>query len=238
MVRFPTAQPLPRVPRSRRDDLFEKGHPLCAKRGGIGIVMSREGDTATVLISEELISGCIPLTEMPPVGAVVEVEARCDLMVILDWSDGVPQPILGEWYFTPAESPNWAEADKTDAPMGVGLEITNAAPEGPGILWNRADFDVCTGDVLKFTGLFSQLLPSTPATAQLVFCWAEHGDDPQPSNGEVVAYGDPLTVAAEILEFAATATVPADFDKPPGGGSRSPTGRARIGLQFTMAGGA
>lgn len=231
MVRFPSAQPLPRVPRSRRDDLFEKGHPLCAKRGGIGIVMSREGDTATVLISEEMISGCIPLTEMPPVGAVVEVEARCDLMVILDWSDGVPQPILGEWYFTPAESPGWAEADRLDAPMGVGLEITNAAPEGPGILWNRADFDVRPGDSLTFSMLVSQLLPSTLATAQLVFCWDVHGSDPQPSTGEVVAYGDPLTVDAEVLEFAGTAVVPDSFT----GGT---PGRARVGLEFTMTGGA
>lgn len=236
VVRFPSAQPVPRVPRSRRDDRYPKGHPLCPKRGGIGIVMSREGDTCTVLIIDELITGCLPLTSMPPVGAIVEVEARCELMVILDWSDGVPQPVLGEWYFTPAESPGWAEADKTDAPMGVGLEVTNLAPEGSGILWNRADFDVKPDDTLTFTMLASQLVPSIVATVQLVFCWAVYGDDPQPSNGEVVAYGSPLTVDAEVLEFSGSAVVPADFDKPPGGGSRSPTGRARVGLKYTQAG--
>ena len=88
--KMPAAQPAPRVPRSRRDDRFQKGHALCPKLGGIGVVTSRQGDTCTVLISDEELTGCIPLTTMPPVNAVVDVESRCSMVVILSWWDGRP----------------------------------------------------------------------------------------------------------------------------------------------------
>jgi hypothetical protein len=232
MVRFPSAQPVPRVPRSRRDDKFHKSHALAPKLGGIGIVMTREGETCTVLISEEMISGCIPLTSMPPIGAIVEVESRGDLMVILDWSDGTAQPVLGEWYFTAAESPGWTEGP-SDSVVGMGQHVGAAAPDGPGILWNIKDFPVHAGDTLAFSMLVSKL-DGTDTTVQLVMLWAEHGVDPQPSNGETVAYGSAVTVDAELMEFSATATVPGSFDKP-GGGTGTP-GQARIGLLYTPVG--
>jgi hypothetical protein len=233
MVRFPSAQPVPRVPRSRRDDKFHKSHALAPKLGGIGIVMTREGETCTVLISEEMISGCIPLTSMPPIGAIVEVESRGDLMVILDWSDGTAQPQLGEWYLTAAESPGWTEGS-SDSTVGMGERVSAAAPEGPGTLWNIKDFPVHAGDTLSFTMLVSSLSPDTAATVQLVMCWDVHGSDPQPSTGEVVAYGSPVTVDRELVEFSASATVPELFDKP--GGGVGTTGQARIGLRYVPVG--
>jgi hypothetical protein len=141
-ARFPSAQKPPRVPRSTRDDHLQKGYALPAKRGGIGIVMSREGDTATVLIMEELISGCIPLTAMPPVGA---------------------------------------------------------------------------------------------ASIQMAYIWAEKGTDPQPDVGEVITYGTPEVVSTQLVEFAATVTVPDTFTGPDG---VAPTGRARVGLKFESGSGA
>lgn len=235
MVHLPSAAPVPRVPRSRLDDHLVKGHPLCPKRGGVGIVMSREGDTATVLINEELISGCIPLAGMPQVNAIVEVEARCDLMVILDSTEGEPaQPHLGEWYFDAVESPGWSE-DDSDSPVGMGERVSNPDPvESAGVLWNTMELRVHPGDVLTFTMLLSMLEGSSPTTATMVMLWAEYGTDPQPSNGEIVAYGDPVLVNTEAVEFTATAVVPADFDIPPGGGSRAPTGQARLGIRFEV----
>jgi hypothetical protein len=233
MARYPSAQQPPRVPRSRRDDHYNKGYALPPKRAGVGTVVSRQGDTVTVQILDEELSYCIPLTTLPPVGTIVELEARGDLMVILDWSAADGQPVLGSWYFIYDESPNWEQYPNNDAPMGVGLEVANTDPEGPGVLWNRNDFSVRPGETVQFSMLTSQLLPSDAATVQLVLLWAEHGDDPQPSNGEVVAYGPEVSIDGELIEFDATATVPDDFDKPPGGGSRSPTGRARVGLRYT-----
>jgi hypothetical protein len=231
-ARFPSAQKPPRVPRSTRDDHLQKGYALPAKRGGIGIVMSREGDTATVLIMEELISGCIPLTAMPPVGAVVEVEARGDLMVILDWSDGIAQPVLGDWYFTPAESPGWTE-EMADSELGTGEQASNLAPTAPGYLWNIADFKVRPGDVLQFSLLASSLTGS--ASIQMAYIWAEKGTDPQPDVGEVITYGTPEVVSTQLVEFAATVTVPDTFTGPDG---VAPTGRARVGLKFESGSGA
>jgi hypothetical protein len=232
MARYPSAQQPPRVPRSRRDDHYNKGYALPPKRAGVGTVVSRQGDTVTVQILDEELSYCIPLTTLPPVGAIVEIEARGDLMVILDWSDGTLQPELGDWYFLPAESPDWEEG-QADSELGVGEHVTNPAPDGAGVLWNRSDFDVQPGDELTFTMLVSKL-DGIDTTVRMVMCWAEHGVDPQPSNGEVVAYGPTLTVDAELEEFSASATVPGSFDKP-GGGSGTP-GRARLGLRYTPVG--
>lgn len=210
-------------------------HPLPPKRGGVGIVTSREGDTCSVLITGEIITGCIPLTSMPPVGAIVEVESRGDIMVVLDWTAGEPaQPKLGGWYFDPIESPGWNEGDD-DSPVGVGERVTNPAPEGPGILWNTTEIRVRPGDEITLTMLLTRLDPAAPVTAQMMLCLAEYGQDPIPVNGEIVAYGTPLLVDAQAVEFEAIAVVPIDFDKPPGGGSRSPTGNARPGIRFEVA---
>jgi hypothetical protein len=133
--------------------------------------------------------------------------------------------VLGGWYFIAAESPGWQQGNKNDAPMGVGLEVSHPEPEGPGTLWNRNDFEVYPGDTVKVSALLSKLLPSTTATVQLVMCWDAHGSDPQPSTGEVIAYGPVVQVGGELVEFSATATVP--------GGYR----RARVGLRYTRGSG-
>lgn len=234
-MRLPSSQPVPRVPRSRRDARFVMSHPLPPKRGGVGIVTSREGDTCSVLITGEVITGCIPLTSMPPVDAIVEVESRGDIMVVLDWTAGEPaQPKLGGWYFDPVESPGWLEGDD-DSPVGVGERVTHPAPSAPGLLWNTTEIRVRPGDKLTFSMLLSWLDPAVAVTAQMVLCVAEYGQDPSPSNGEVISYGSPLLVDGLAEEFKVTAVVPADFDKPPGGGSRAPSGSARVGIRFEAA---
>lgn len=83
------AQPVPRVPRSRRDDRYEAGRPAPYKRPSSGWVKSVQEDdgTCTVVILDERISGVIPLNDMPTPGDIVEVEARGDLMVILSSYD-------------------------------------------------------------------------------------------------------------------------------------------------------
>jgi hypothetical protein len=80
------AQP-PRVPRSRRDDRYDPGHPTPFKRPSAGWVQSvqADNDTCTVIILDEVITGVVPLHGMPTPGAIVEVEARGDLLCILQW---------------------------------------------------------------------------------------------------------------------------------------------------------
>jgi hypothetical protein len=94
MVKVPAAQPAPRVPRSRRDDRYDTGHPAPPKRATAGYVVSIQDsyDTVTVDVLDEELTGVIPLGEMPPVGAIVEVEARGDLLVIPTWFPGPPPP--------------------------------------------------------------------------------------------------------------------------------------------------
>ena len=220
------------MPRSRRDDNYVRGRSMPPKQPGVGVVVSRQGDTITVLVLDEELPGVIPLGKLPPVDAIVEIEARGDLTVALDWTDADDQPQLGDWYFTAAESPDWAEG-QADSELGVGEHVSNPAPDGAGILWNRADFDVQPGDTLTFTMLVSKL-DGVDTTVRMVLCWAEHGVDPQPSNGEVVAYGPTVTVDVELEEFKASATVPGSFAKP-GGGTGTP-GRARLGLRYTPVG--
>lgn len=100
MVKVPAAQPAPRVPRSRRDDRYETGHQAGEKRATAGYVVSIQDsyDTVTVDVLDEKLTGVIPLGEMPPVGAICEVEARGDLLVIPIWYPGPEQP---EWVQDP-----------------------------------------------------------------------------------------------------------------------------------------
>lgn len=95
MVKIPAARPVARVPRSRRDDRYHKGHPTPAKRASAGWVLSVEEstDSCTVLICEEEIPGVVYLYDVPPVGAIVEVESRGDLLVIVTQFEG-PLPWL------------------------------------------------------------------------------------------------------------------------------------------------
>jgi hypothetical protein len=93
------AAPIPRVARDRRDDRYDAGRPSPGKRAGAGWVVSVEGDTCTVMLFEEEVSGVIYLGEEPTPGSVAEVEARGDLLVVRTWyAHPVPPP---EWLVLP-----------------------------------------------------------------------------------------------------------------------------------------
>jgi hypothetical protein len=92
MARTPFSAPIPRVPRSRRDARYDPGSPMPPKRAAAGYVVSVQDDydTVTVDVLDEQLTGVIPLGDMPPVGAIVEVESRGDLLVIPVWYPGPP----------------------------------------------------------------------------------------------------------------------------------------------------
>jgi hypothetical protein len=88
MTTGPAAVPVARVPRSRVDDFYAPSTPLPEIRIGTAIVVSLDGDTATVLMFDEEITGVVWLGFTPPaVGDAVEIEARGDLLVIADSYD-------------------------------------------------------------------------------------------------------------------------------------------------------
>lgn len=200
------------------------------KLAGIGVVVSTEYDTVTVLIDDEELAGVIPIYQMPSVGDIVEVESRRDLFVIPMYVDAAVLPGLGDWYFTPDESPGWDEFDDE-----TGEHVANPAPTGPGILWNITVFNVNPDDRLTFTMRVDKQPTSSTATVQLVFNWAAVNTDPQPTNGEVVAYGPTVTVDGDDVAFTASATVPDTFTKP--NGKVLTVGAARLGLLYTPVGG-
>lgn len=80
---LPPADPSYRVPRSDVDALYITGRPAEPKRAGVGIVVSIDGATITVLIDEEEISGVVFLGDEPEVGDAVEIEVRGELLVAL-----------------------------------------------------------------------------------------------------------------------------------------------------------
>src|SRR3954468_7998181 len=96
MARVPAAQPAPRVLRSKRDDRYQAGHPAPPKRAESGYVVSVQDDldTVTVDILGEELTGVVPLGEMPPRGAICEVESRGDLLCIPLWYEGPPQCVM------------------------------------------------------------------------------------------------------------------------------------------------
>lgn len=55
---------------------------------------SASSDTVSVLVDDEVLTNVIPLGEIPPPGAIAEVEARGDLMVVRRWWPG-PVPVEG-----------------------------------------------------------------------------------------------------------------------------------------------
>ena len=87
------AQPR-RVIRDRRDDAYLAGHPAPGKRASAGSVTALQDDTVTVEANGELLTGVVFLGEQPPVGSVVEVEARGDLLTIPRWYEGPPDVVL------------------------------------------------------------------------------------------------------------------------------------------------
>jgi hypothetical protein len=88
----PRAAPIARVPRSRRDDHYQAGRPTPIKRPSTGWVKSLQDDTVTVVILDEALTGVVFLHDKPTVGAICEVEARGDLLCILQWFEGAPPP--------------------------------------------------------------------------------------------------------------------------------------------------
>jgi hypothetical protein len=230
-VKFPSSPPPPRVPRSRRDDRFVRGHPMPPKRAGIGIVVSTQYDTVTVLVDDEELVGVIPLYAMPGVGAIVEIEARDDLLVIPVMLETSVFPALADWYFGEDASPSWQEEDADDP---AGEHVYNTSPTGSAILWNTTVFSVTPDDKLTFTMNVDQLPGSAPATVRMVFNWAAVNVDPQPGNGEVAAYGPTVTIDGDNVPFSASVTVPDTFTKP--NGKELTTGSARLGLRYTPGG--
>lgn len=94
------AAPIRRVIRSRRDDRYQAGVPTGPKRAASGWVVGVDEDTVTVRILGEDITGVIPIGEMPPCGAICEVESRRDVLVIPRWYPG-PEPLAYVAYPTP-----------------------------------------------------------------------------------------------------------------------------------------
>jgi hypothetical protein len=255
-LKRPHAQEVARVPRSRRDDKFGKGTPLPPKRGGIGVVTSIQTDTVTVLMSNEQVPGVIPLGKVPVVGAVVEVEARGDLLVIPPWADvdavgDIPTTLVtsetpqfteqeinlggvddAAWYFLPDESPGWLDVD-APPDLGTGLHVFQVTNQGLGTLWNVNDFAVRPGEAMTFTMVSDQVLPSEVASARLAINWDAEAEDPQPSTGEVHLYEPVVTVAGSGVVLTATLTVPDTFTRPADVGALTLVpGRARIGVRY------
>jgi hypothetical protein len=75
-----------RVPRSRVDDLFDKGSPLPFVQVGAAEVLavSANGEEITVDFGDEEVGGIAVLGCPPDVGDWVEIEARGDLLVTPD----------------------------------------------------------------------------------------------------------------------------------------------------------
>jgi hypothetical protein len=82
--------PVPRVARDRRDDRYDAGRAMPGKRAGAGWVTAVADDTVTVTILDEEVTGVVFLRDQPPVGSVVEVETRGDLLVIPRWYEHPP----------------------------------------------------------------------------------------------------------------------------------------------------
>ena len=73
-----------RVPRSTVDDFFIMGEPEPSVSMGSAQVVSVDGETMTVQIGDETISGVVFQGDPPDVGDYVEVQSRDDLMVVPD----------------------------------------------------------------------------------------------------------------------------------------------------------
>lgn len=116
-MRIPSSAPVPRVARSRRDDRYRAGRPTEPKRAAAGWVTSVQADdTCTVLSLGEELTGVIYLDDPPPVGAVVEVEARGDLLVIPRWYPG-PVPVV--W----VQDPDFDQASQSPRATLSALEF-------------------------------------------------------------------------------------------------------------------
>lgn len=79
----PAASSAYRVPRTRVDDYYVRGVQVEPVRSGTGVIVSVDGETCTVLIGDEEVSGVVHLGDPPIVGDAYELELRGDLLVIL-----------------------------------------------------------------------------------------------------------------------------------------------------------
>lgn len=79
----PKPKPPYRVPRSKIDERFPRSDPLSDVKVGSGEVVSvaADGETMTVNLDDETVSGVVPLGCPPEVGDWVEVHQRGDLLV-------------------------------------------------------------------------------------------------------------------------------------------------------------
>lgn len=105
------ASPVPRVPRSRRDDRYDAGRPAPYKHQSAGWVKSIQDDgTCTVVVLNEDLTGLIPLDSTPTPGAIVEIESRGDLMCIRRWYEHPLPPPDEETYFRGTPIRAWHRA--------------------------------------------------------------------------------------------------------------------------------
>jgi hypothetical protein len=151
----PAAADAYRVPRSRLDEVFNNSDPLPPVRVGSAEVISVEGDTATVLISDEIVSGIVYQGDPPEEGEWIQIESHGDLMTsppvfdvdrflegdssvaphIVDDSDpGMPEAVEVQIAGSMRELEAWNFIDpdipawqKTALTAGVGLHITQGA---------------------------------------------------------------------------------------------------------------
>lgn len=98
----PVARSAYRVPRSHVDELYVRGEPLPSLSIGAAQVVSVEGETCTVLVGDETITGVVFLGDPPAVGDYVELESRADLIVIPDDTGGIPTDTFIEGISTTA----------------------------------------------------------------------------------------------------------------------------------------
>lgn len=259
MSQGPAAVGAARVPRSRLDDNYAMGVPLPEVRVGTAIVVSIDGDTCTVLLFDEEVSGVVWLGVNPPVvGSSVELESRGDLLVIPNDADldlflegmaddaehivsdedpGKPPGELVNIAGSMRATDTWdfdANAhgwQRELAATGVGFRAWQAAgTPGTGILWSTETFDVAPGDVLDFSALASKT-GGADATLDLAVCYGSNSvTEPDTLVDDVVTYGTPVAITGPQVAFATTATVPAALT-----GTRTPA-TARVGVRLTGAG--
>lgn len=146
----PVARSAYRVPRSRVDDFYERGVRTEPTRAGAAQVVSVDGETMTVLIGDEAVSGVVIMGDAPAVGDGVELETRGDLLVGLadDFPydgivDAAPNLVasslpgappdeavniggsmkdIASWYFVDPDTANWTREQVVE-----GIRVLKAA---------------------------------------------------------------------------------------------------------------
>lgn len=216
----PTFRPAPSVPRSPIDDYYTPSQPSPYVSKDVGTVVSIEGDTATVDIDGELISGIVLLNGEVGEGDDIQIEKRNDLWVTYDTKDNqINAPVAGNaivsdstpssepvtnvnlggsmrdsdmWFQPGAErwDEDWAEAE-------VALTQVNES-DWTLVLASTEVFDVQPGDVIYAGGEYRRV-SSPPQTARVMLYVSSKGEDES-----AVLPGDPYTVEIEVVADPAT----------------------------------